>query len=87
MKKTVRYEGTPQDIGCDVFISHVMPVIREASKGMPQQHLAELYAGFMAGACGLMAADFGKDAASALIKKFAEQVDGLLIEIDQGMMQ
>lgn len=85
--KTKAYQGTAQDIGCDVFIQHVMPIIRQASKQMTQQQLAELYAGFMAGACGSMAADFGKDVAQRLIIKFANQFGDVVTQIDQGSLQ
>lgn len=85
--KSKAYEGTPQDIGCEVFIEHVMPIIRQASKQMEAGQLAELYAGFMAGACGSMAADFGKDVAQRLITKVAEQFCDVVQELDQGSLQ
>lgn len=87
MTQPKEYKGTAQDIGCTVFIEHVMPIIRMASKEMPQQELAELYAGFMAGACGSMAADFGKDVAQELITKVAEQFGDVVQQIDQGSLQ
>lgn len=84
---TTKFEGDPQEIGCDVFLKLVMPVIREASKGMGKRNLAELYAGFMATYCGSLAADFGKGTARLMIRKFAEQLDDVVQELDQGMMQ
>jgi|GEM_PF-3114270 len=86
-KKTKAYQGSAQDIGCDVFINHVMPFIRAASKRMPDCELAELYAGFFAGACGSMAADFGKEAAKIMIDTVAAQFDDVAQEINAGMMQ
>lgn len=85
--KTKAYQGTPQDIGCDVFIQHVMPIIRQASMQMKNKELAELYAGFFAGACGSMAADFGKDVAQRLIMEFANQFGNAVNQIAQGPLQ
>lgn len=79
MKKT--FTGLPQDIGVQVFIDVVMPVIRKASHNMEPGQLAELYAGFFAGACGSMAADFGKDAAQTMIDAVAAQFDGVILEL------
>lgn len=81
------HTGTAQDIGCDIFIEHIMPIIRKASKGMEPQHLAELYAGFFAGACGSMAADFGKDAAKIMIDAVAAQFDDVVQSAEFGTMQ
>lgn len=85
--KTVTYKGSAQEIGCDFFLNLVMPVIREASNRMPNHELAQLYAGFFAGACGSMAADFGKDAAKAMIDAVAEQFADVVQQVDAGMMQ
>lgn len=85
--KSKEYKGAAQDIGCDVFINHVMPVIRAASKHMPDRELAELYAGFFAGACGSMAADFGKEAAKIMIDAVAAQFNDVAQELGTGMMQ
>lgn len=87
IQKSAAYKGTAQDIGCDVFINHVMPIIRQASRQMDAGNLAQLYAGFMAGACGSMAADFGKDVAQRLISKVAEQFGDVVQELDQGPLQ
>lgn len=74
------YSGTAQEIGAAVFIDVVMPVIRMASQNMEPGQLAELYAGFFAGACGSMAADFGKDAAQKMIDAVADQFDSVILE-------
>ena len=81
------YTGTAQDIGCSIFIEHIMPIIRKASHGMSPSNLAELYAGFFAGACGSMAADFGKDAAKVMIDAVAAQFDDVVQSAELGMMQ
>ena len=81
------YTGTAQDIGCDIFIEHIMPIIRKASHGMDAGHLAELYSGFFAGACGSMAADFGKDAAKIMIDSVAAQFNDVVQGVDIGMVQ
>lgn len=86
-QKSKAYTGTAQDIGCAVFIEQVMPIIRQASKKMNQKQLAELYAGFMAGALGSMAADFGKDIAQDLMNTFVAQMGDVVQQLDQGMMQ
>ena len=85
--KTTAYKGTAQDIGCEVFINHVMPIIQQASRKMPGDQLAQLYAGFLAGACGAMAADFGKEAAKIMIDAVSAQFDDVVEELDKGMMQ
>lgn len=81
------YTGTAQDIGCEIFIEHIMPIIRNASHGMEAGHLAEFYAGLLAGACGSMAADFGKDAAKIMIDSVAAQFNDVVQGVDLGMMQ
>lgn len=86
-KKPKAFQGTAQDIGCDVFLQNVLPIIRIASKKMPPRELAELYAGFMAGFAGAMAADFGKDVSQSLIASFVQQLDSVVQELDQGLMQ
>lgn len=86
-EKPKEFKGTAQDIGCDVFLQNVLPIIRLASKKMPPRELAELYAGFMAGFAGAMAADFGKDVSQSLIASFVRQLDNLFFELDQGLMQ
>lgn len=85
--KSAEFKGSAQDIGCDFFLNLVMPVIREASNRMPAHELAQLYAGFFAGACGSMAADFGKDAAKVMIDAVAAQFDDVVLHVDAGMMQ
>ena len=85
--KSTAYKGTAQDIGCDVFINHVMPIIQQASRKMSGDQLAQLYAGFFAGACGAMAADFGKEAAKIMIDGVAAQFCDVVQELDTGMMQ
>lgn len=86
-KESKAYRGNAQDIGCDVFLNHVMPIIRDASKQMPNKELAELYAGFFAGACGSMAADFGKEAAKAMVEALVDQFCDVVQELDTGMIQ
>jgi len=85
--KTTAYKGTAQDIGCDIFINHVMPIIQQASRKMPGDQLAQLYAGFFAGACGAMAADFGKEGAKIMIDAVAAQFDDVVEQLGEGMMQ
>lgn len=87
IKKSEAYKGTAQDIGCDVFIKHVLPIIHQASKKMDAGNLAQLYAGFIGGVYGSMAADFGKDAAQRFCNKLAGQFGSVVQELDQGPLQ
>lgn len=86
-QKSAAYAGTVQDVGCDVFINHIMPIIRQASKQLDGGELAGLYAGLAAGLFGSMAADFGKDVAQRLVNKLAEQFGDVVQELDQGPLQ
>ena len=54
---------------------------------MSGDQLAQLYAGFFAGACGAMAADFGKEATKIMIDAVSGQFDDVVEELDKGMMQ
>lgn len=67
-KKTTAFQGTPVEIGGEVFRTLCMPVVREAQAKLnatPKQ-LAQLYAGFLSAALGSMAADFGQEQAASI---------------------
>jgi len=86
-KKTKIFKGSSQSIGCDFFLQEVMPIIKMASKQMSQQDLAGLYAGFFAGACGAMAADFGPEAAQEMATKFAATFCRMADELEPRTLQ
>jgi hypothetical protein len=66
--KPVEFKGAPVEIGSEVFIKLCMPIVREAQTKLsatPKQ-LAQLYAGFLSGMLGSMAADFGQEQAASI---------------------
>jgi CheY-specific phosphatase CheX len=65
--------GTSQELGEDMFIKAMMPVIRVQAHGMSPQNLANLYVGIIGAAYGSMAADFGKESAQQIIDMMQKQ--------------
>lgn len=66
------YSGTPAEIGSDVFIDICLPILKEGSKHMQPEQLAQLYTGFVGAAFGALEADFGKELASAIALKVSK---------------
>jgi len=69
---TKTIEGTPIQIGQEVFINICTPIIQRASERMSEQELVQLYAGLMCACFGSMAADFGPDKAISTIETLTE---------------
>jgi len=69
---TKTIEGTPIQIGQEVFINICNPIIARASERMSEQELVQLYAGIMSACFGSMAADFGPDKAIDVIETISE---------------
>ena len=65
-------KGGASDIGQGLFIELCLPTVREASKVMPPNHLAQLYAGFIGACFGAMVADFGQDGALIVVETMRE---------------
>jgi len=66
------FEGSPADIGAEVFCQVVMPIIRQSSHQLSANDLALVYIGFIGAAYGSMAADFGQPTANVLILDMAK---------------
>jgi hypothetical protein len=61
--KRSEFEGTPLEIGCEVFNKICMAIVRNAEtklQATPQQ-VAQLYSGFISACLGSMTADFGQE--------------------------
>ncbi len=76
---TKRLQGTPFEIGAQVFHDLCMPVLRKAQvdvKATPQQ-LGQIYAGFLTACYGSMAADFTQSSAvdlgQLMLDSFSQQ--------------
>jgi hypothetical protein len=65
------FTGTPSELGAELYIEFLMPVIRQVSARMSPDQLAQLYGGFMGAAFGSMAADFGQPNALHIIEVVA----------------
>lgn len=65
------FTGTPSELGAELYIEFLMPVIRQASARMSPDQMAQLYGGFMGAAFGSMAADFGQPNALQIIEVVA----------------
>lgn len=79
--KKISFEGTAQEIGTEMFLEIVMPVVRQVSNKAPPEALAELYAGLLAATMGSLAADFGKPAAKNMLLALCEQFDEVVLEV------
>lgn len=86
MKQTKKYEGLPVDVGSQIFIDHVMPFIRLASKAMSPKQLAELYGGFLGGALGSMTADFGPDIAIGIAQLTLQNSEKIIRDLHNGAL-
>lgn len=76
-KKTEIIQGTPLQIGVNVWQLLCNPVVCEAQvklSATPKQ-MGQLYAGFLSAALGSMCADFGKEQAMRIARAILESVD------------
>ena len=80
----VSIEGSPGEIGRDVFLSLCLPVMMEAQESgiFSPGEIAQLFAGFISAALGVAAAQLGKEEARALALKIAQGLD--LVDFTKG---
>lgn len=69
----LKFSGSPVEIGSQIWERMCLPAIGITSKAMPQQQLAQLYAGFMLSAMGAMVADFGHEQAIAYVNEVTDK--------------
>lgn len=66
-------QGTPIEIGEQVFHKFCLPTLKAAAPANPtQQQWAQLYGGFLMACMGAMAADFGHQGAVDIVQVFAK---------------
>lgn len=65
---------SPLDIGSDLFIDVVMPLVRGLSNANDMNALASLYSGFISAAYGSLAADFGWPTATMILERIMNSV-------------
>lgn len=71
------YQGSPEDIGCSIFIDCVMPIIKQVSEQptATARAMAQFYAGMVAAMAGSIAADFGKEGALEILRGTADRLE------------
>ena len=66
-------QGTPIEIGEQVFQKFCLPVLKAVATAEPtHQEWAQLYGGFLMSCMGAMAADFGQQGAVDIIQVFTK---------------
>ncbi len=80
----IALKGSAEEIGAELFIQLVLPVIHEAAQTFgSKKELAEFYAGFVGACFGSMAHHFGEAPARGLVQLLAQGLDG--VELHQGV--
>lgn len=65
-KSMLKFEGTPHEIGAQIWQRMCNPAIHAAT-ARPEKERMQLYAGILMAAFGSMAADFGHDKATEIV--------------------
>lgn len=63
------YTGTPEEVGAQLFVDALGPTIQAtANSGATKEQMARLFAGMLAGLSGMLAENFGVDAAIEILR-------------------
>lgn len=72
MNNEILIQGSPSDIGTEVYVQMVLPVIIQARGVMDGAQMAQLYAGVVGSLYGSIEAEFGKEAANEFVEILSE---------------
>jgi hypothetical protein len=85
-RSMLKFEGSPSDVGAQIWERMCNPAVR-AVTGRPERELAQLYAGILMAAMGSMAADFGHERATDIVRDLTEAFAGMAGELEGGLTQ
>lgn len=83
----LKFAGTPEEIGGQIWERMCSPAIRHAANNAPPEQLAQLYIGFLSAAMGSMAADFGHESALEGVHAVVDLFVGMADELDGARIQ
>ena len=69
-----KYEGTPQEVGAMLAVDALGPTINQAMDTQPPGQVAKMIAGMIAGLVGMVAENYGPDAAHDMLVGTAENL-------------
>ena len=73
-------EGTPLEVGQQLFEKRVLPALR-ACNNQPPRHVEHFYAGLLMSLMGAMAADFGHQRALHVVQVLVASFEGMGAEL------
>lgn len=75
--QNLTFTGSPTEIGTDIFIQCVMPIIKQVQQQPTAnaQNVAQFYSGFMAALSGCIASDFDKGLAVEMLRGTADLLE------------
>jgi hypothetical protein len=79
-KAFVKFEGTPAEIGAQIWEKMCLPAVQVTSNNAPTEVLQQLYVGFLSAALGSMAADFGHENALVGAKMVVDSFAGMDVD-------
>lgn len=80
----LRLEGSPIEIGGQVWERLCLPAVRQSSRHLQPEHLAHLYGGIVMSCWGAMAADFGEEQARGLADQMVEAFKAISLSAPAG---
>lgn len=85
-KSMLKFEGAPHEIGAQIWERMCNPAVRAAT-GRPEQERMQLYAGILMAAMGSMAADFGHEKATDIVRTLGDVFAGMGDELQGSQVQ
>lgn len=82
----LKFEGSPSDVGAQIWERMCNPAVHAAT-GLPEQERMQLYAGILMGAMGSMAADFGHEKATDVVRTLADVFAGMGDDLQGSQVQ
>lgn len=79
----MHFEGSPQEIGVQIFTRLCMPAVRGFDAAGPE-FVSRLYGGFFGALLGTMAADYGQEATAALAHRLVDRFASLPLDGSNG---
>lgn len=65
------FTGTPSELGAELFVVGIIPVLQQASAHMTPEQMTQMYGGLIGAMFGAMAADFGQPTALQVVQVMA----------------
>lgn len=75
MDQKKEYTGTPEEVGAELAVDALGPTIVQAMNSNPPGQVARMVAGMLAGLAGLIAENYGPQAAVDMLRGTADSVE------------